>query len=765
MKDDAPWTLKEPGFIPSSVPKYETLFSLGNGFLGIRGSFDEHSNSYKPGTFINGFYETEPIVYGEHAYGYAEDRQRMLEVPDGTYIKILVDNEEFDLTEGKLLSYERHLDMRGGTLERRVRWRSPSGKEVALSFSRLVSFSRSQTAAVRIVCRTLNAHVHISLISALSVPVIAKENHKDPRLGAGFRRKPIVLKGREHTGTGAVFRHTTRNSRLRLASAVENRVVSGNRFWNDTESQLYRTKHTFEIPLEADDEVTFEKYIAYSTSLDAPTDTPASAVRKAVEEASRAGFAGLLKEQRSYLDRFWEAADFEIESEENILSAVRFSQFHLLQAAGRDGKRNIPAKGMTGAGYEGHYFWDTEIYMLPFFTYTRPEIAEALIRYRHTTLPAARARASQLHHRGCLYPWRTIDGREASAYFPAGTAQYHINADIAYAVRRHALARNGKGIPGDYGLEILFETARFWAGFGDYIEGKGFCINMVTGPDEYTAMVDNNCFTNLMVRENLEYAARTARMLRAENPGKFRGTADRINPAEEEISEWERAAGAMYIPYDDERGIYPQDDGFLRKAEWDFDNTPPENYPLLLHYHPLTIYRHQVLKQPDLVLALLLQSRLFSHEEKRRNYAFYDRLTTGDSSLAACVRGILATETGDPERGYEYFKDTLYMDLDDINRNTRDGIHAAAMGGVWLGLVYGFGGMRDDGDNLRFSPRLPVGITRIAFTLAYRGGSLHVDISRDSTSYRREGSAIEVEHRGEAIRLEDGGSEVRNNKP
>ncbi len=765
MSDGASWTLHETQFIPSEVPKYETLFSLGNGFLGIRGSFDEHSNSYKPGTFINGFHETEPIVYGEHAYGYAEDRQRMLEVPDGTYVKILVDNEEFDMTGGELLAYERYLDMREGTLERRVRWRSPAGREVELSFSRLVSFSRSHTAALRISCRAINAHVHISLISALSVPLIGKEDHTDPRLGLQFRRKPIVLQGREHTERGAVFRHTTQNSKLRLVSAMENAVVSGHRHWSDTETQLYRTRHTFEIPLETDDEVVFEKYIAYSTSLDAETESPAASARKAIEKASRLGFQGLREEQQSYLDRFWDAADFEIEAEKDIHSAVRFSQFHLLQAAGRDGRRNIPAKGMTGSGYEGHYFWDTEIYMLPFFTYACPEIAEALIRYRNTTLPAARARAAELHHRGCLYPWRTIDGREASAYFPAGTAQYHINADIAYAIKRHARARNAEGLPADFAAEILFESARFWADFGDYIEGKGFCINMVTGPDEYTAMVDNNCFTNLMVRDSLKYAARTARKMRAEAPEEFRKTAGKIRLAEEEITDWERAAVTMYIPYDEELGIYPQDDGFLRKAEWDFENTPRENYPLLLHYHPLTIYRHQVLKQPDLVLALFLQSRLFSDEEKRRNYAYYDRLTTGDSSLSACVQGILATETGDPERGYEYFLDTLYMDLDDINRNTRDGIHAAAMGGVWLGLVYGFAGMRDDGEILRFSPCLPGKMTRLAFSLAYRGGTLRLDITGERTLYSRKGPAVEIDHRDERIRLGDGNSETRKNPP
>ncbi|MFW5768763.1 MAG: glycosyl hydrolase family 65 protein, partial [Spirochaetota bacterium] len=396
-------------------------------------------------------------------------------------------------------------------------------------------------------------------------------------------------------------------------------------------------------------------------------------------------------------------------------------------------------------------------------TYTCPEIAEALIRYRNTTLPAARARAAELHHRGCLYPWRTIDGREASAYFPAGTAQYHINADIAYAIKRHARARNAEGLPADFAAEILFEAARFWDDFGDYIEGKGFCINMVTGPDEYTAMVDNNCFTNLMARDNLEYAARTARKMRAETPERYHEVAEKIGLVEEEITDWERAAEAMYIPYDEELGIYPQDDGFLRKAEWDFENTPRENYPLLLHYHPLTIYRYQVLKQPDLVLALFLQSRLFSLDEKRRNYAYYDRLTTGDSSLAACVQGILATETGDPERGYEYFLDTLYMDLDDINRNTRDGIHAAAMGGVWLGLVYGFAGMRDDGEILRFSPSLPGKITHLAFSLAYRGGTLHLDITGERTVYSREGPAVEIDHRDDRIRLGDGCAEARGN--
>ena len=349
---------------------------------------------------------------------------------------------------------------------------------------------------------------------------------------------------------------------------------------------------------------------------------------------------------------------------------------------------------MTGEGYEGHYFGDTEIYMEPLFLYTKPEIAEQLLLYRYHTLPQARERARTLHHRGALFPWRTINGHEASAYFPAGTAQYHINADIAYAIKKYVSVTGDDGFLRDYGAEIIFETARFWADLADYIPGKGYCLNEATGPDEYTACVNNNSYTNYMAIEHLEYAVEASESLKTNNPREYTILAEKIGIAEKEIEKWREIAAEIYLPESREDGVIPQDDTFLEKALWDFDGTPQENYPLLLHYHPLT---------------------------------------TGDSSLSFCIQSIMAAEIGCIKKAHDYFIKSARIDLDDINKNVKDGIHAAAMGGTWLTLVYGFAGLRDNGDCLAFDPKLPPEWELLSFSLQYKRRVLKITIYPEKT--------------------------------
>nr|WP_274601625.1 glycosyl hydrolase family 65 protein [Clostridium rhizosphaerae] len=427
--------------------------------------------------------------------------------------------------------------------------------------------------------------------------------------------------------------------------------------------------------------------------------------------------------------------------------------FHLLQSVGRDGKTNIGAKGLSGEGYEGHYFWDTEIYMLPFFLYNNPDISRKLLEYRYSILPNARERARIMSHKkGALYPWRTIDGDECSAYFPAGTAQYHINADIAFAIKRYMEATEDKDFLLNYGAEILFETARLWADLGEFIENKGnkFCINDVTGPDEYTAIVNNNCYTNLMAKENLEYAYKTAVWMKENAKEAYEELINKIGFIEDELQFWKKASDNMYIPYNEELGIYLQDDSFLYKTPWDFENTPKENYPLLLHYHPLVIYRHQVCKQADLVLAEFLLNHKFDIEQKRRDYDFYEKVTTHDSSLSTCIFSIMASEVGYHDKAYKYFMETATMDLTDSHRNTKDGIHAANMAGAGMCLVNGFAGMRVYEDTISFNPYIPKEWQEYKFKVTYRGRLIEIKVNKDGTSYRMlEGESLEIVHRGE----------------
>jgi alpha,alpha-trehalose phosphorylase len=501
------------------------------------------------------------------------------------------------------------------------------------------------------------------------------------------------------------------------------------------------------------------KYLGYCTSLEFPRESCAGHARDAAAGAREAGFDALMAEQKRILDDFWRVADIQLDGDEGLQQSLRYNLFSLFQSAGRDGRTSIAAKGLTGEGYEGHYFWDTEIYVLPFFIYTRPEIARALLRYRCGILDKARARAAEMSQRGALFPWRTIGGEETSAYYPAGTAQYHINADIVHAFRKYMEATQDTTLLQERGAEMLFETARLWADLGAYSPRKGgaFCINEVTGPNEYTALVNNNLYTNLMARENLLYAASIADQMQATVPAELDRISRSIGLSRAEREEWRRAAGSMYVPYDRHTGIHPQDDAFLDRAAWDFARTPAESYPLLLHFHPLVIYRHQVLKQPDVVLAQVLLGNLFTMSDKKRNFDYYDPLTTGDSSLSPCIQSVAAAELGYTEMAYRYFSRTARMDLDDVNGNVADGVHTAAMAGTWISIVYGFAGMRDHDGALSFNPKLPDAWKRLFFRLRFRGRLLEIEITGKAATYLlTEGTPIAVSHRGRELRLQPG---------
>ncbi|MDD5205432.1 MAG: beta-phosphoglucomutase family hydrolase, partial [Desulfobacterales bacterium] len=464
---------------------------------------------------------------------------------------------------------------------------------------------------------------------------------------------------------------------------------------------------------------------------------------------------------RRHVDDFWQRSDVRITGDLRVQQSLRWNLFQLLQASARVEGAGIGARGLTGQTYEGHYFWDTEVYLLPFLIYTAPRIAGNLLRFRHSMLPAARRRALQVGEKGALFPWRTINGEEASAYYAAGTAQYHIDADIAHALRKYVEISGDSDFLASHGAEILVETARLWLSLGFYSEHKDgkFCINGVTGPDEYNAVVDNNLFTNMMARENMRYAADVMTCLHQEAPERYAAVVDRTRFRPEEADDWRRAAEAMYIPFDEKLGIHLQDDNFLDRQLWDLESEPSANFPLLLHYHPLVIYRHRVIKQADVVLALFLLGNGFSAEEKRRNFDYYDPLTTGDSSLSVCIQSIIAAENGYGEEAFEYFRYAVLMDLADIGGNVRDGVHVASIGGTWMALTYGLAGMRDHGGMLSFDPRLPLQWEGMSFPLRVRGSELEVEFEHDQATYRlRKGTVLTIFHQGREVTLREGES-------
>lgn len=752
------WSLEEEAYDEANHQRSESLFALGNGYIGMRGNFEEgyfgEKGSSVTGNYLNGFYDSNPIVYPEGAYGYPSRNQSMLNVTNAQLIQLTVEGEPFHLHAGKVLSYRRKLDMQKGVLYRTMEWESPSGHRVRIDIRRMVALSRKHLAAVCYKVEALNFDGTLQLASSMDGKIAGGEASGDPRLGGGSVQPSLLMEDMAFGDPVSVMRQRTRHSGFALLTAISHQVEAPGETECSASLRDECMTVEFSTRLAPGETLTLTKYITYHTSKDYPEPQLLPLAEELHGQVAAEGFESLQREQELFLNAFWSRADIEIEGDPALQQGIRFNAFQLLQSAGRDGVTNIGAKGLTGEGYEGHYFWDTEMYILPFFTYTQPETARALLDFRYATLDRARARASVMSQRGALYPWRTIDGDENSAYYPAGTAQVHINADIAYAIRQYVEATGDTFFLADKGAEILFETSRFWVDLGHFNPARGgaFCIDAVTGPDEYTAVVNNNAYTNLMAQSQLRYAYETAALLRREYPGQFEALKRKIGLGDEEPALWLEAAERMYVPYDEELGIYAQDDAFLSKKKWDFENTPADKYPLLLHYHPLVIYRHQVLKQADLVLALFLLGDRFSLEEKRRNYEYYEPLTTHDSSLSPCIHSIVSAEIGDLAGAYDYFNRTVRMDLDDINGNAKDGLHTAAMAGSWMAIVNGFGGLRNADGRLSFHPKLPAHWDGCRFRIAYRGRLLEIRMKPSGTEYALlEGEAMAFLHQGKEV--------------
>jgi alpha,alpha-trehalose phosphorylase len=739
------------------------MFALSNGYLGVRGTFDEGRPALAPGVYVNGFHETWPIFHAEEAYGFARTGQTIVKVPDATLLRLFVDDEPLHVPTAGLRQYRRVLDMRAGTLVRELAWSTAAGKHLAIRSCRVVSLEHRHVMAISYEV-ALRDHpsplvVQSQVLNREDLEEPAEHSH-DPRAGSELADRVLHTIVAESEGNRLLLGYRTTNSGMTLGVGVDHVIEATAPYETAVTADGDRSDVVVTVDAEAGTRIRITRFIAYHASPSAPAEELTERCQRTLERVVRDGFDSLVESQRAHLGRFWDRADVRVDAgagSARVQQAIRWNLFQVGQATWRAEGVGVPAKGLTGRGYEGHYFWDTEVYLLPLLSYTQPRIARNLLRFRYSMLPAARARARELGERGAMFPWRTINGQEASAYYQAGTAQYHLNADIAYAIRRYVHVRKDPGFLVEAGAAILVETARMWEGLGFYGDDGAFHIHGVTGPDEYTTVVNDNTYTNLMARLNLRFAAETVRWLEAQRPDDHGALVAELELEPEEVTRWERAADAMHVPYDEQRGIHPQDAQFLERERWDLDATPPDHFPLLLHYHPLVIYRRQVIKQADIVLAMFLVGDEFSHEHKQANFEYYDKLTTGDSSLSACVQSIIAAEIGDEQRAVEYFRFAVLMDLADVAGNASDGVHIAAAGGVWQALVCGFGGVRDYGGELSIDPRLPGAWESLSYSLRFCDRQLRVDLAHDRERYVLEhGAPIELTIRGEPRRLEEG---------
>jgi len=735
-----PWLIRETELDFDRLAQTESVFALSNGHIGLRGNLDEGEPSGLPGSYLAGFYEARPLPYAEAGYGYPEAGQTIINVTNGKIIRLLVEDEPFDVRYGELRRHERVLDLRAGVLRRTLEWASPTGRSVRITSTRLVSFAQRAVAAILYEVEAMDGKTPVVVQSELVANEKLPDANGDPRATAELA-SPLRSEYFGDRDTRAVLEHSTRASGLTMAAAMDH-VVEGP---PGTSSTVESFEDLARLLVTADlvrgEPVRLTKFVTYGWSRRRSPPAIVDQVSAALAEGRHTGWDGLLAEQRSYLDDFWDRADVEIDGDSQLQCAVRFGLFHTLQAGARAERRAIAAKGLTGPGYDGHAFWDTETFVLPVLTYTAPHAARDALRWRKLTLELAQERASSLGFQGAAFPWRTIRGQECSGYWPAGTAAFHINADIADAVVRYQAASEDEEFSSGDGLELLVQTARLWRSLGHHDAAGRFRIDGVTGPDEYSAVADNNVYTNLMAERNLRNAFEAVKC--------YPQRAAELGVDDEEAAAWRDAAKAMLIPYDKHLKVHSQAEAFTQHEVWDFDATTPEQYPLLLHFPYFDLYRKQVVKQADLVLAMHLRGDVFSNSEKARNFAYYERLTVRDSSLSASTQAVIAAEVGQLELAYDYLCEAALIDLDDLQHNTRDGLHIASLAGTWIGAVAGFGGMRDHDGVLSFTPRLPEALTRLTFRLCWRGRRLLVEVTRGRVSYSLlKGSPMDIVHHG-----------------
>lgn len=769
-----PWRLIETRYSESGVG--ETLFSVGNGYLGLRGNHIEGRGAHEHGTFINGLHETWPIRHAEQAYGFAEVGQTIVNAPDAKVMRVYVDDEPISFDEADVREYRRTLDMRTGILERLVVWETPSGKRVRMRDERIVSFEERHLAILRlevvvenadapvtVSCQMINRQDGAGVYEGTPAEVKGRAGF-DPRKSEKIAERVLIPAEHWQDGVRSALSYGVAASGMTVAVVADHLIETENDYTSRTLIEEDISKNVFRVQAKAGVPITVTKLVSYHTSRGVPPRELVDRCRRSLDRVRFEGIDLQFRRQAEWLAAFWERSDVQIGGHDDIQQATRWCLLQLAQASARADGTGVPAKGVSGSGYSGHYFWDTEIYVLPFLTYTSPQWARNALRARVLMLPAARRRAAQLNEAGALFPWRTINGEEASAYYAAGTAQYHINADVSFALGKYVRATGDEEFLRREGIDIAIETARLWATLGfwrtsrvvaDSADDDGidtFHIHGVTGPDEYTTVVNDNLYTNVMARYNLRYAAKVVREAQEADGEAFDRVVERTGLAPDEADGWERAADAMFIPFSESLGIHPQDSLFLEREVWDLAHTPADQRPLLLHFHPLVIYRFQVLKQADVVLALFLQGNHFTPEEKKADFDYYDPLTTGDSTLSAVVQSILAAEVGYQDLALRYFEQSLFVDLHDLHHNAADGVHVASAGGVWTALVCGFGGMRDYAGELSFDPRLPAGWPSLSFPLQWQGSELQITVTKDELRVHvRSGEPVSFTVRGQAF--------------
>jgi kojibiose phosphorylase len=744
--DDSRWQVVENGFAPELANTYETLFTTGNGYLGTRGSLEERHEGALPGTFLRG-------VFDHHDSAVID----LVKTPDWLAVAVVVDGTSLDVTSASVVHHRRVLDMREGTLSRDTVFEDAEGRRTRVETVRFASSADQHLCCLQVRITPENHTASISVHSGIDAtgynldrrPIYTEPPPDDPQMQwhKWAKSKHLDEVARAALPDGIYLETRTIDTGITIGYAA-NTTVSA-----PVESEVtQRYKHIEQVSrahVAAGETLTVEKLVTIYTSRDVPAASVREACLGELGRHAAAGFMTCRERNRTTWSATWADSDMTIDGDANANRAVRFNIYHLLIAANdSDPRVNIGANALTGERYRGHAFWDTEVFMLPFFIYTQPETARALLLYRYHTLDGARQNARETGFRGARYAWESADtGVETTPKWTVdgahriwmGEEEIHVTSAVAYGLIAYVAATGDHALMTDYGAEILFETSRFWADRLEAMPDGRYALSRVVGPDEFHEHVDNSAYTNYLVRWHLQQAAHVYAELAVSHPRELADLSERIGLKPDEVEEWLNRAEQIRMPALSDEGVIEQFDGYfgLESLPVAHDDNDMPMYPA--GYHHYNLAGTKLLKQADVVMLTYVLPDEFPDGVKLANYEYYEPLTLHKSSLSPAIHSIMGIEVGDPGRAVQYFRRAAFVDLVDNQGNTQEGIHIASAGGTWHMMVNGFGGFRVRHGRMTFKPWLPPDWNAVDFRLKWHGTSLSVSASHTSATFQLSG--------------------------